>query len=114
LEACVRSLLLQEKDRDVKAQLHLTLQALDAIEVGVEVIGSQAPASKESIEDQRKADEEKKLSGTVSSLSKWKVGGQTDVKRRSVELKNAPELSSAEQRTCLSRLHTCWGQPALF
>jgi hypothetical protein len=41
-----------------------------------------APASKENIEDQRKADEEKKLSGTVSSLSKWKVGGQTDVKRR--------------------------------
>jgi hypothetical protein len=45
-------------------------------------VGSPAPASKENIEDQRKADEEKKLSGTVSSLSKWKVGGQTDVKRR--------------------------------
>jgi hypothetical protein len=45
-------------------------------------VGSPAPASKENIEDQRKADEEKKLSGIVSSLSKWKVGGQTDVKRR--------------------------------
>jgi hypothetical protein len=43
--------------------------------------GSPAAASKENTEDQRKADEEKKLSGTVSSLSKWKVGGQTDVKR---------------------------------
>jgi len=45
-------------------------------------VGSPAPAFRENIEDQRKADEEKKLSGTVSSLSKWKVGGQTDLKRR--------------------------------
>jgi hypothetical protein len=104
LEACVRSLLLHEKDRDVKAQLHLTVQALDAIEVGVEVVGSPAPASRENIEDQRKADEEKKLSGTGSSLRKWKVWGQTDVKRRSVEVKNAPELSVAERRICLSSI----------
>ncbi|GFG30947.1 hypothetical protein Cfor_04044 [Coptotermes formosanus] len=82
LEACICNLLLHEKDRDVKAQLQLTLQALDAIEVGVEVVGSQAPASNENVEDQRKADEEKKLCGTVSALSKWKVGGQTDGKRR--------------------------------
>lgn len=38
LEACICNLLLHEKDRDVKAQLQLTLQALDAIEVGVEVV----------------------------------------------------------------------------
>lgn len=45
-------------------------------------IGSPAPASKENAEDQRKADEEKKLTGTVLSLSKWRAGGPTDVKRR--------------------------------
>jgi hypothetical protein len=45
-------------------------------------VGSQTAASKENIEDQRKADEEKKLFGTVSALSRWKVGGQTDGKRR--------------------------------
>jgi len=45
-------------------------------------VGSPTPACRENIEDQRKADEEKKLSGTVPSLIKWKSGSQTDVKRR--------------------------------
>jgi hypothetical protein len=40
LEARVCNLLLHEKDRDVKAHLQLTVQALDAIEVGVEVVRS--------------------------------------------------------------------------
>jgi hypothetical protein len=38
LETCVRNRLLHDKDRDVKAQLHLTVQALDAIEVGLEMV----------------------------------------------------------------------------
>jgi hypothetical protein len=40
LEAHIRNLSLNEKDRDVKAQLNLTIQALDAIEVQVEVVRS--------------------------------------------------------------------------
>lgn len=40
LEACIRNLLLHEKDRDVMTQLRLTIQALDAIEVRVEVVRS--------------------------------------------------------------------------
>jgi hypothetical protein len=40
LEAHIRNLSLNEKDRDVKAQLNLTIQALDAIEVQMLVVGS--------------------------------------------------------------------------
>jgi hypothetical protein len=40
LEAHIRNLSLNEKDRDVKAQLNLTIEALDAIEVQVEVVRS--------------------------------------------------------------------------
>jgi hypothetical protein len=45
-------------------------------------IGSRPPASKEDVEDQRKADEETKLSGILSSSGKRKFAGQTDLKGR--------------------------------
>jgi hypothetical protein len=40
LEAHICNLSLNEKDRDVKAQLNLTIQALDAIEVQMEMVRS--------------------------------------------------------------------------
>lgn len=40
LEAHIRNLSINEKDRDVKAQLNLTIEALDAVEVQVEVVRS--------------------------------------------------------------------------
>jgi hypothetical protein len=40
LEACISNLLLHEKDRDVSAQLQLTIQALAAIEIQEEVVRS--------------------------------------------------------------------------
>jgi hypothetical protein len=45
-------------------------------------IGSRSLVSKEDIEDQRKAEEETKLSGIASAIGKRKFGGQTDLKRR--------------------------------
>ncbi|PNF28861.1 hypothetical protein B7P43_G04431 [Cryptotermes secundus] len=106
LEAHIRNLSINEKDRDVKAQLNLTIEALDAIEVQVEVIGSQPPASKEDIEDQRKADEETKLSGIVSALGKRKFVGQTDLKRRFIEFKSPPVPSVAEKKNYSSNIPT--------
>ncbi|XP_076233067.1 serine/threonine-protein phosphatase 4 regulatory subunit 4 isoform X2 [Calliopsis andreniformis] len=120
LETTIGHLLNSEKDKDVLAELTEVIQKLDQIELKYDGRSSSSKITKQDVEDARKLEEEKRLSGMASGKSPagggtmkkgaWRrpntdVTGKTISQTGSKDIVSSPRQSGETSKTRIQLTH---------